>query len=80
MSLLGAKPGTSCTSARRACPLRSQHAVLMRPEPLAPHHGRTRLPDRASRSCRALASLPAFDIHNPRRTDSIPIATVSGAA
>lgn len=80
MRLLGTESCTSCASARRACPLRSQRALLMFPKPFASHHRWTLLPNRASTCHPAVASLPTFDIHNQRRTDSIPIATDSGAA
>lgn len=73
--LLGAEPGTSCGSARHACSLRLQRASLLRPKPPVDHHAWTCLPNLL-----ALASLPAFDAHNRRRADSIPIATGGGAA
>jgi hypothetical protein len=80
MSLLGTEPGTSCASTWHVCPLRSQRALLMRPKPFALRHGRTQLPYRGRRSLPALAFLPASGGHNRHGTDSIPIATGSGAA
>jgi len=77
---LDAEPGTSYGSASYACPQRSQRASLVPPKPPADHHAWTCLPNRVSRLFLALASLPALDTHNRRRTDSIPIATDSGAA